>query len=102
MTSADNGGDNDVNERSMPDEPSNHDHAEVEEILNDHTTAHGLEYLVRFKGHTDQHNQWIPVNDMRAPGLISHFEQGHRFAEATASSAARQDKRWPNKKGGSA
>jgi hypothetical protein len=63
--------------------------AEVEEILNDHTTSHGLEYLVHFKGHMDRHNQWVPVNDMQAPGLISHFERGRWFAEASTSSAAR-------------
>jgi hypothetical protein len=34
----------------------------------------GLEYLVWYKGHTECHNQWVPVNDVNAPGLISHFE----------------------------
>jgi hypothetical protein len=48
------------------------EHVKVEEILNDHMTAHGLEYLVQFKGHTDCHNQWVPVNDVCMPGLILH------------------------------
>jgi hypothetical protein len=76
------------------------EHVEVDEILNDRTTARGLEYLVRYKGHTERHNQWVPVNDVNAPGLISHFERGRRFAEASEASKARQRKAGRPKTGG--
>ncbi len=52
---------------------------EIDAILNDRTTAKGVEYYIRFKGHTDRYNQWVAVDDIRAPMLLLHYERARRL-----------------------
>jgi hypothetical protein len=91
-------GSEDTDDHGVPDTgvagstASPNEHVEVEEILNDRTTASGLEYLIRFKGHTDRHNQWVPVNEVRAPGAISHYERGRKLTRRPPTTSTGRSK----------
>jgi len=67
--------------------PLDEEQKEIDEILNDRVTASGIEYLIRFRGHTDRYNQWVPIDEVSAPLLIRQYERAQRLGTATSAAA---------------
>jgi hypothetical protein len=48
---------------------------EVEKIIKEHT--HGWwekkQYLIRWKGYSSAHDEWVPAKDLHAPKLLAKF-----------------------------
>jgi hypothetical protein len=48
---------------------------EIEAIVGDWIKNKQVEYLIKFKGFTNQHNQWVPLSEVCAPEAILHYKQ---------------------------
>jgi Chromo (CHRromatin Organisation MOdifier) domain len=59
-----------------PDEIEGEEEWEVEQILGKrhHGRGRKLQYLVRWKGYTPAHDQWIDRSDMNASELVDAYE----------------------------
>jgi len=74
------------------DSDSDEEHYEVEAVLNRREVAGVTLYLIKWKGYSRKHNEWIPAKDLKAPELIFAYEQdllrrGLHYASAFAASA---------------
>lgn len=56
------------------------EHYEVEDILDSHIRYRRTEYLVKWKGYNDTHNQWIPYFNFQAEGLVEDFHRRNPMA----------------------
>ena len=54
---------------------------EVEKILDSRISRRKLQYLVKWKGYNDSHNQWIPWYNLQADDLIDEYHRTHPEAE---------------------
>ncbi len=56
----------------------------IDAILNDCTTPTGVEYYIRFKGHTDRYNQWVSVDNVWAPALLLHYKHARQLGQTSS------------------
>ena len=52
-------------------------HYEIERILDSRVRYRRIEYLVRWKGYDDSHDQWIPWYNLEADDAIADFHRTH-------------------------
>jgi hypothetical protein len=54
---------------------------EVKRILQERTYGHWKkkQYLVRWKGYSPSHDEWIPEEDLHAPDLLAEFHSSSRI-----------------------
>jgi hypothetical protein len=53
-----------------------HDEYEVEEVLDSRYRGRGIQYLVKFKGYSKEHNEWLPSTNLtNAPRLTAKFHK---------------------------
>ena len=57
------------------------EHYEVETVLDSRVRYRRTEYLVKWKGYNDSHNQWIPWYNLQAEDLIDEYHRSHPQAE---------------------
>jgi hypothetical protein len=50
---------------------------EVEAILDSRRRYRALQYLVRWKGYSENHNSWLPASDVHASELIQQFHRDY-------------------------
>ena len=50
-------------------------HFELDEILDSCICYHCIEYLIKWKGHNDSHNQWIPWYNLDTRQAIQKFHK---------------------------
>jgi hypothetical protein len=50
---------------------------EVEEILNAHFFRQQLQYLVKWRGYSNEDNEWVSTRDVHAPEAVQAFYQRH-------------------------
>ena len=62
------------------------EHFELDEVLDSHIRYYQVEYLVKWKGYNDSHNQWIPWYNLDAGRAIRRFHE--RFPNKPSASAS--------------
>ena len=53
------------------------EHFEIEKILDSRKRYRRVEYLVKWKGYNDSHNQWIPWYNLEAEDSVADFRARH-------------------------
>lgn len=61
----------------LPDIIDDVEHFEIEKILDSRKRYRRLEYLVKWKGYNDAHNQWIPWYNLDADESVQEFHTTH-------------------------
>jgi transposase InsO family protein len=58
-------------------EEAGDEHYEVEQVLDSRLLQNKLHFLVKWKGYSYEHNQWVSEDDMDAPELLQEFYKKH-------------------------
>jgi transposase InsO family protein len=61
---------------------------EVEEILDSRTRYRRIEYLVKWRGYSTEHNSWVPHYNLHAPSAIARFYRNHPGAPRQINAAS--------------
>ena len=59
----------------LPELEDNPEEYEIEEIRDKRTMKGKVYYLIKWTGWPSEYNQWVPEDDMNAPGMIQAFEK---------------------------
>ena len=65
------------------------EHFELDEVLNSRMRYRRVEYLVKWKGYNDSHNQWIPWYNLDAGRAIRRFHERFLNKPSASTSASK-------------